>query len=378
MGMIHRLSDETIRQIAAGEVIERPASVIKELVENSIDAAANFIRISVEEAPSYNIKVSDDGEGMTKKDLAVCLERHTTSKLKEIDDLNDVDSYGFRGEALSSIAGISKVSIQTQAVDSETGWEFNGGLLKSHAFPPGTTVEVNDLFYNTPARKKFLKAPQTERAVVVQTVEELALAVPDIAFELNYNGKTLFSYAASTLENRIKTVFKKRWLSEESRFFTIEDSVKGAHLWVLCSEPSMVSPSSKNLNFFVNQRAIRDRVLAHAVRAAFGTISERGSWPYLVMFLNLPGELVDVNVHPTKREVRFSDSQFIHRWIFSVLQKGIQKHQAKRFAPVASDIPRREERIDSSRPTPGNDSVKKMFSLSQTGGEKQLELPCST
>ncbi|MBI2609503.1 MAG: DNA mismatch repair endonuclease MutL [Deltaproteobacteria bacterium] len=332
MAKIKQLSPDLIQKIAAGEVIERPASVIKELVENAIDAGASHVFVSMTDTPSYTLKVKDDGEGMSKKDLAICLKSHTTSKISEFEDLLEVGSYGFRGEALSSIASVSKVTIKTCPRGHEMGWVLKlDQSIDEAVVSPGTEIEVQDLFYNTPARKKFLKSPQTEKAFMIQTLEELSLAASDVALSCDYNGKTVFSYAASDLENRIKTVYKKRWFSESSRFFTIEDSFKTAHLWGLCSEPSLMCPTSKHVSFFVNDRPIRDKVLSSAVKHAYASSGERGSFPYIILYLTLSGHDVDVNVHPQKREVRFKDSSFIHQWIVKNVQKGIQRHQQKRL-----------------------------------------------
>ena len=328
MGKIHRLDDVTVSQIAAGEVIERPASVVKELVENAMDAKATRIFISVEESPRYKIMVNDNGEGMTREDLLLCSDRHTTSKIKKLDDLYEVSSYGFRGEALASIASVSKVTIKTQVREATEGWVLNSDKsIKSAVLPHGTTIEVSDLFYNTPAREKFLKSPQTEKSYVFQTVEELALITPHVSLELKYNGNLVFSYAASSLIDRVKTMFHRRWYKEEDHFFIIEDELKGFRLWALAGEPSLVTPSSKYLYFFVNSRCVRDKIISHAIKSAYGPASERGRWPYLVLFLEVPGTEIDVNVHPTKREVRFADSSFIHQWLFNALQRGIKQHQ---------------------------------------------------
>ena len=334
MGKIRRLDDVTVSQIAAGEVIERPASVVKELVENAMDAKATRIFISVEESPRYKIMVNDNGEGMTREDLLLCSDRHTTSKIKKLDDLYEVSSYGFRGEALASIASVSKVTIKTQVREATEGWVLNSDKsIKSAVLPHGTTIEVSDLFYNTPAREKFLKSPQTEKSYVFQTVEELALITPHVSLELKYNGNLVFSYAASSLIDRVKTMFHRRWYKEEDHFFIIEDELKGFRLWALAGEPSLVTPSSKYLFFFVNSRCVRDKIISHAIKSAYGPASERGRWPYLVLFLEVPGTEIDVNVHPTKREVRFADSSFIHQWLFNALQRGIKQHQKNLIMP---------------------------------------------
>ena len=354
MSKIHRLDDLTVSQIAAGEVIERPASVVKELVENAIDAKATHITVSVEESPRYKITVSDNGEGMSQADLLLCIESHTTSKIKKLDDLYDVSSYGFRGEALASIAGVSKVVVKTQQPEVAEGWVLNPDKsIKKDVLPHGTTIEVSELFYNTPAREKFLKSPQTEKSYVFQTVEELALVTPHVGIELIYNGNLVFSYAACKLIDRVKTMFHRRWYKEENRFFIVQEELKGFKLLALCSEPSLVTPSSKYLHFFVNKRSIRDRVLSHAIKTAYGPASERGRWPYIVLFLDVPGSEVDINVHPSKREVRFSDSSFVHQWIFNVLQRGIKQHQRSVIAgttAVMSDTRHCEEQSDAAIP----------------------------
>ena len=335
MAQIKRLSPATIQKIAAGEVVERPASVVKELVENALDAGATQIYVKVEDSSSFSISVRDNGHGMSKEDLLLSIEPHTTSKIMDFSDLLKVNSYGFRGEALASIAGVSRLTIKTLKPSQEEGWVLQDGQISKAVLAPGTLVEVNDLFYNTPARKKFLKSKTTEKGFLSQVVEEAALSQPHVAFHLEYNDRKVISYGASQLENRIKAVFHKRWFVDSERFFVVEDTFKGVRLWALCSEPSLVVPSAKHLYFFVNKRAIKDKTLMHAVKHAYGSVAERGRWPYIVLFFDLPGEDVDVNVHPTKKEVRFRDNAFVHQWVSSVLKKGIQEQQGKySFAPV--------------------------------------------
>lgn len=324
---VRRLSDFVANQIAAGEVVERPASIVKELVENSLDAGATRVRIDVEQAGVRRIQVADDGTGIHPDDLRLAVARHATSKIASADDLARVGSYGFRGEALASAASVAKLSITTRHADAPTGWrlEVAGGDERScrpAAHPVGTTVAVAELFYNTPARRKFLKTERTELMHVQEAVRRIALAHPAVGFELAAGSRSLDGLAAGdTFERRIKTLFGAEF-AEES--LAVDESGNAMRLWGTVGLPTHSDGRALRQHFFVNGRPVRDRVAAHAVRQAYRDVMFHGRHPVFALFLELPPELVDVNVHPTKDEVRFRRSRDVHDFVFGKLARALR------------------------------------------------------
>ena len=305
---IQILSAEMANRIAAGEVVERPASVVKELVENSIDAGASQITISLEKSGSSLIRVTDNGEGMAAEDLALAVERHSTSKLRSDEDLFKIVTLGFRGEALPSIASVARLEITSRQSGSETGYrlQVNGGIKgEPHmaAAAIGTTVEIKDLFYNVPARKKFLKTPGTEFSHVCDVVNRMALAYPQIHFRLAHNGKTLSDFVAvHEVRDRLEQVLGCE-LAKSLRPFDARHgglSVSG----MLSGAPTSF-PNTRHLITFVNRRYVRDKILTHAVLHGYDTLLMKGQYPAVLLLLEIPFEDVDVNVHPAKYEVRF-------------------------------------------------------------------------
>ena len=323
-----RLSDFVANQIAAGEVVERPASIVKELVENSLDAAATRVRIDVEQAGVRRIQVADDGTGIHPDDLRLAVARHATSKIASADDLARVGSYGFRGEALASAASVAKLSITTRHADAPTGWrlEVAGGDERScrpAAHPVGTTVAVAELFYNTPARRKFLKTERTELMHVQEAVRRIALAHPAVGFELAAGSRSLDGLAAGdTFERRIKTLFGAKFADES---LAVDESGSTMRLWGAVGLPTHSDGRALRQHFFVNGRPVRDRVAAHAVRQAYRDVMFHGRHPVFALFLELPPELVDVNVHPTKDEVRFRRSRDVHDFVFGKLARALRE-----------------------------------------------------
>ncbi len=309
---IRILPPVTVNRIAAGEVIERPASVIKELVENAIDAGAKNVEIEIENGGKNLIRISDDGKGMNRADLELCILRHATSKLPD-DDLFNINFFGFRGEALPSIGSISRLSISSKNINENDAWkiEVEGGEQKETRpsnISKGTVVEVRDLFFATPARLKFLKSDQTERARIIETIKKLAMANPDTGFVLKDSGKTFLSYKnpqGDMLDSRgarLKEIIGKDFIENSVEINTQRGN---ASLKGFVSLPTYNAATASDQYIFVNERPVKDRLLLGAIRGAYADFISRGRHPVVVLFINIAPEEVDVNVHPAKAEVRF-------------------------------------------------------------------------
>src|SRR4051795_3932139 len=345
MGRIRILSDHVANKIAAGEVVERPASVAKELLENALDAGASEIRIDVEHAGRKLIRIQDDGCGMLRDDALLAFERHATSKLSDVKDLLSIETLGFRGEALPSIASVSRLLLETQSRDERTGTavEINGGKLlrcDEIARPVGTTVAVRDLFFNIPARKKFLRSDQTELAHLGSLVTHYSLGHVNKRFELYHEGRELLNVTpVETLRERAFQVFGSEIMTDlvdiSPRIFELrlpppyvpfhpqseeqqvpaEPEVAQFSLEGLVSGPHVQKLNRNSVFLFVNGRLIRDKLLLHATQAAYHNLMPPGCFPFALLFLNCdPGE-VDVNVHPAKTEVRFLHSSVVHDFV---------------------------------------------------------------
>ena len=313
MGRIRVLDDPTVNRIAAGEVVERPASVVKELIENSLDAGAHAIDVRVLAGGRRLVRVADDGSGMDRDDALLALERHATSKLDATTDLHAIESLGFRGEALPSIAAVSRFMLRTAHEDgSGTEVEVRGGKIvavREVAIPRGTTVEVAGLFFNVPARRKFLRAGTTELSHVVRWVARYALAHREVRFRLEHGPRVVLEAApAESLADRIREVYGN--LADRLLPFLLDRP--GLRVHGLAGRPVEGGPRRDGLQLFVNGRVVQDRVLAHAVREAYGNTMPRGRHPVAFVFVEIAPEEVDVNVHPQKTEVRFSRSGAVH------------------------------------------------------------------
>lgn len=312
-------------QIAAGEVVERPASVVKELLENAIDAGARTIEIDVEQGGTRLIRIRDDGGGIHADDLALALSRHATSKIGSIDDLERVATLGFRGEALPSIASVSRLSLSSRVEDADNGWRVQADYSEVSAPEPvaqarGTTVEVRDLFYNTPARRKFLRAEKTEFGHVEEVVKRIALSCFDAALRLQHNQRTVYALRpAQTLEQqeqRIADVFGAAFVENALR---VDFSAAGLRLSGWVALPAFSRSQADAQYFYVNGRMIRDKLVAHAVRQAYRDVLHHDRHPAYVLYLELDPALVDVNAHPTKHEVRFREGRLVHDFLFRAL-----------------------------------------------------------
>lgn len=311
------LSDTMIDKIAAGEVVERPASIIKELLENSLDAGAKRIEVVFKGDGTRFIEVSDDGIGMEKDDLCNAFKRHATSKIENIDDLLNVQTLGFRGEALPSIAAVSKVTVLSKTSGSDNAHKYyisseNQGRIEVAARPPGTTITISDVFYNMPARKKFLKSEVTERKNIISTVESLALSRPDIRFVLKSDDKTVFDLSTGNLKERFCGILGKK-ISD--KLLELEFSNMFVNISGYITDPAVNFVGRKKMYIFVNNRPVYSPLILHAVSEGFGTAIPAGRYPSCIINIILKQELVDVNVHPTKREVKFINQQAIHKII---------------------------------------------------------------
>lgn len=330
MSRIAALPDHLVNQIAAGEVVERPANALKEIVENSIDAGATAIEVELAGGGIRLIRVSDNGLGIHPDDIELALHRHATSKIKTLNDLEHVASMGFRGEGLASIASVSRLTLTSRQDGSAhaTQVKAEDGKLSSPTaatHPVGTTIEAAELFFNTPARRKFLKSENTEYAHCATMLERLALAHPHIAFSLKRDGKQVFKLPAQSLHERIAAI-----VGEDFQAASLEiDSGNGAlRLYGAIAKPTFAKGKTDKQYCFVNHRFVRDKVMLHAVKQAYRDVLHNALTPAFVLFLDLPPEAVDVNVHPTKTEIRFRDSQQVHQLVFHTLNKALADTRA--------------------------------------------------
>ena len=325
-GRIRPLGAFVANQIAAGEVVERPASIVKELVENSLDAGAGEIRVDVEQAGVRRVRVADDGGGIHPDDLRLAVARHATSKIASPGDLAAVATLGFRGEALASAASVSRLSITSRHPAADHAWrlEVEGGeerACRPAAHPQGTTVEVADLFYNTPARRKFLKTERTELVHIDQVVRRVALAHPAVGFSLRAGSRSLDGLGPGDVDERMAALLGAAFVE---RSVAVDESGAGLRLWGRVAVPTYSDSRPTRQHLYVNGRPVRDRLAAHAVRQAYRDVLFHGRHPVFVLFLELEPELVDVNVHPTKDEVRFRRSRDVHDFLFGKLAKALR------------------------------------------------------
>jgi DNA mismatch repair protein MutL len=351
MPAIRLLPDLLINQIAAGEVIERPAAALKELLENSLDAGATEISVQMEGGGIKLLRVQDNGHGISKDELPLALMRHATSKIASLDDLQQVASMGFRGEALASIAAVAQLALTSRTGSDTHGWKAEAidgqfGEIAPASHAQGTTVEIREIYFNTPARRKFLKSEATEFAWCEEAFKRIALSRPDVAFSLQHNGRTIWQLPALQGEQapprRVALL-----LGEEFGQAAVQVSRNAANLSLrgLAALPAYSRASRDAQYFFVNGRFVRDKVASHALRQAYQDILHHQRHPAFVLFLELPPEQVDVNVHPAKSEVRFRESQGIHQFIFHTLQQALavpasgQETAATTPQPSASYIP---------------------------------------
>jgi DNA mismatch repair protein MutL len=353
INQIHRLDEETIRKIAAGEVVERPASVVKELVENSIDAGATRIEIEIKNGGRHLISVSDNGSGMEREDVVLAIERHTTSKILQSDDLWNLTTLGFRGEALSAIAAVSQMEVFTKTRSGQAGTyvEVKAGLLQKVndiGIPDGTTVKVRDLFYNTPARLKYLKSIPTEAGYISEILLRLALGYPEISFRLQHHEyEVLFTPGNGDMLETIVAVFGKE-ISKELIPVNYQDQDHELFIKGLVGKPSITKTNHNYENFFVNRRYFRNRSLNAAVEKAYHTLLPIARYPFAIIFIEINPSLVDINAHPSKMEVRFSNETDLFRAVYHGINQTLKSNN---LMPEWT-ISREEEVGVPSFPTP--------------------------
>jgi DNA mismatch repair protein MutL len=327
---IHQLSPRLANQIAAGEVVERPASVIKELLENCLDAKATRIDVEAEQGGVKLMRVRDNGTGIGEQDLELALSRHATSKISSLDDLESVKSLGFRGEALASVSSVSRLTLTSNVEDQDNAWQVitEGRDMKAQlqpaAHPIGTSVEVRDLFFNTPARRKFLRTEKTEFGHLEEVIKRLALSRFDVAFSLKHNQKVIHNLrpadTQAAQEKRVASVCGPAFIEQALH---IDMEAPGLRLWGWVGLPTFSRSQMDLQYFFVNGRVVRDKLVGHAVRQAYRDVLYHGRHPAFVLYLELESANVDVNVHPTKNEVRFRDGRLVHDFIFRSLHKAL-------------------------------------------------------
>ena len=338
MPRIHALPDHLVNQIAAGEVVERPAAALKEIIENSIDAGATRIQVELAGGGIRLIRVADNGSGIHADDLPLALSRHATSKIASLQDLEHVRSMGFRGEGLASIASVSRLTLTSRQEGSPAARQVRArdGQIEptaAAAHPVGTSVEVADLFFNTPARRKFLKSENTEYAHCATVFDRLALANPHIAFELVHNGKTTAKYPSQSQNERIAAVLGPDF---QAASLPIDSGNGILRLHGLIAKPTFAQGRSSQQYCFVNNRFVRNKVMLHAAKQAYRDVLHQQITPAFVLFLELPPEMVDVNVHPTKTEIRFRDSQAVHQLVFHTLNKALADTRADQTDSVSN------------------------------------------
>lgn len=372
MGKIKVLSDAVANQIAAGEVVERPASVVKELLENSLDAGSTDIRVDVDAGGRRLIRITDNGCGMMRDDALLAFERHATSKLQTVHDLDQIGTLGFRGEALPSIASVSRLTLETHAREESTGTRvsINGGKLvmcEEAGLAAGTVITVRDLFFNVPARKKFLRSEQTELAHIASLVTHYSLAHPDKAFELHHGPSELLRVTpVATPQERVFQVFGSRILEdlvefgpEQKTLSTAEGEQKRFELSGFVSKPHVQKLNRNSIYLFVNGRLIRDKLLLHALTSAYHNLIPPACYPFALIFLDCDFGEVDVNVHPSKTEVRFRHSSFVHDFVRDAVRGKLMESKPVSSLPLpaapsqlAAGLPFSEftQRIENAAP----------------------------
>ena len=367
---IKQLPPHLVNQIAAGEVVERPASVVKELLENSIDAASKKIEIDVEQGGVKRIRIRDDGKGIAKEELALALSRHATSKIESLDDLEHVQSLGFRGEALPSIASVSRMTVSSKTAESEQGWSLTDDGQENFIEPEpvahakGTTIDVRDLFYNVPARRKFLKTENTEFKHLQEVVKKISLSNFQIGISLRHGQRNVLTLQPAKdragADRRVAEICGPAFM-EQSLYLDYEAA--GLKLWGWVGLPTFSRSQADLQYFYVNGRIIKDRVVTHAVRQAYSDVLFHGRHPAYVLFLELAPEKVDVNAHPTKHEVRFREARLVHDFLYRTL------HQA--LADVRPNA-------DSLQPQiPPHESSSQSSSFQYTPTQQNLSIPVS-
>ncbi len=350
--VIHQLPPEISNKIAAGEVIQRPASVVKELLDNSIDAGADHIKIVIENAGRTLIQVIDNGCGMSLDDLPLCFERHATSKINSIDDLFKIKTMGFRGEAMASIASVSQVMVKSKRAEDDNGWEFEvwGGEerdIKPTATDNGTSISVRNLFFNVPARRQFLKTDVTELRHILRSVQYAALANTDIGFEVIADGETIYNFPIQSLKDRITQIFGAPYKASLIEF---EEETSYVKIHGFASDPKLAKKSRGEQFLFVNGRPFQHRYLTHVILSLYDAWTRNNEYPFYALFFDIDPTKIDVNVHPAKMEIKFEDERSIIQLARSVVNRALNNHFQ------VPNIPRDEDSFLSDESTKGFDS----------------------
>eukprot|EP01037_Dinobryon_pediforme_P019749 gene19749-20220_t len=350
---IQALPDQLISQIAAGEVIERPSAVVKELLENALDAGATQITVRLEQGGVKRIAITDNGRGIAPEQMPLALARHATSKIASLSDLENVGTLGFRGEALASIASVAQLTLTTRTADAAHAWEISGsqdGTVVPASGAQGTTIDVQDLYFNTPARRKFLKSEQTEYGHCAEVVRRIALARPDVSFSLSHNGKTVDHWNVGEFAKRSAHILGDEFAAAR---LPLDESAGALRLHGFVGLPTASKARADAQYFYVNGRFVRDKLLVHAVRAAYQDVLHGDRYPSYALSLDLDPALVDVNVHPSKIEVRFRDSRSVHQFVFHAVSRALATtpataHGAAPAPQAAGPLPWQREQQQSS------------------------------
>ena len=325
------LPDHLISQIAAGEVVERPSAVVKELLENALDAGATTITVRLDEGGVKRIAIIDNGRGIPADQLPLAVQRHATSKIASLEELENVATLGFRGEALASISSVAVLTLTTRTADAAHAWQIENGKITPASGAQGKTLDVQDLYYNTPARRKFLKSEQTEFGHCAEVVRRIALARPDVSFSLSHNGKTVDHWNVSAFDKRSASILGESFSSAR---LAVDESAGSLRLHGFIGLPTASKGRADSQYFYVNGRFVRDKLLTHAVRAAYQDVLHGDRYPSYVIALDLDPALVDVNVHPSKIEVRFRDSRSVHQFVFHAVNRALAQTSATAFGTV--------------------------------------------